>query len=169
MTPCQDQHDARFEEVFPLLDQAIDQLTAADRAAIILRYFERRDFRAVGRTLRITDDAAQKRVSRALDKLRVLLLRRGLVLSGAGLAALLGAQAITAAPPGLAAGVSLAALAGSASGTGLFAALLRLLGTAKFKVSATALVLAAVGGTTLLEGRAQERLRHEADLLQEKA
>ena len=62
------QHDdsgAGLREVAPLLDEAITQLGSEDRTAILLRFFEQRDFRAVGAALGSNEDAAQKRVARA--------------------------------------------------------------------------------------------------------
>jgi hypothetical protein len=53
------------------------QLDDGDRNALVLRFFDRCDFKSVGAALGISDDAAQKRVSRALDRLRGLLARRG--------------------------------------------------------------------------------------------
>src|SRR5258708_5278857 len=78
--------DSDWEQVAPLLDEAIDLLEPADRDAIVLRFFERRDLRSVGAALGATEDAAQKRVSRALEKLRGLLLARGVTSSGAAFA-----------------------------------------------------------------------------------
>src|SRR5579862_3741747 len=40
--------DSAFGLVAPLLDQAINQLNEGDRKAIVLRFFERASFRAVG-------------------------------------------------------------------------------------------------------------------------
>ena len=54
----------------PLLDAAMDTLPSSDRDAIVLRFFEDRDFRSVGEALGMSDDSAQKKVSRAMDKLR---------------------------------------------------------------------------------------------------
>ena len=49
MNAQQDPAESSFAQVAPLLDEAIDQLGAEDRAAITLRFFEHRDFRAIGR------------------------------------------------------------------------------------------------------------------------
>jgi RNA polymerase sigma factor (sigma-70 family) len=104
----------------PILDEAIDSLGAADRSAIVLRYFEQKDFNGVGKELGTNGDAAQKRVSRALEKLRKLLSRRGVVLSGGLLVAELGKSAVVAAPAGMAAQVtSNALIAASASSVGI--------------------------------------------------
>jgi len=56
-----------------------------DRAAILLRYFEQLDLRSVGEALGTNEDAAQKRVTRALEKLHTLLKRQGVTLSAATL------------------------------------------------------------------------------------
>src|SRR5882724_5978382 len=59
-----------WTHIEPLLDEAMEALDATDRTAVLLRYFENRTFREVGETLGTSDDAAQKRVSRAVDRLR---------------------------------------------------------------------------------------------------
>jgi RNA polymerase sigma factor (sigma-70 family) len=57
-------------DIEPLLDEAMAALDAADRAAILLRYFENNNLREVGHSLGTSEDAAQKRVSRAVERLR---------------------------------------------------------------------------------------------------
>src|SRR5688500_3785311 len=80
--------------VAPILDDAINNLGTQDRQAILLRYFEQRDLRSVGHALGSNEDAARKRVDRALEKLRGLLKKRGVALSTTALASALGAQAV---------------------------------------------------------------------------
>lgn len=63
-------HEPRWEEIEPLLDDAIATLNEQDRDLLLLRYFEKQSFKDVGRRFGINEDAAQKRVSRALEKLR---------------------------------------------------------------------------------------------------
>src|SRR5579872_5154284 len=75
-----DHSQARLNEVAPILDEAINQLAAVDRQAVLLRFYERLDFRAIGQALSINESAAQKRVTRALEKLHVLLKRQGVTL-----------------------------------------------------------------------------------------
>ena len=103
-----------WEQVRPVLDDAMDELKAEDRNAVLLRFFEERDLRAVGLALGISEDAAQKRVARALEKLRVLLIRRGVTLSAGALAAAISGGAVQSAPPGLAVSVGTASLAAGA-------------------------------------------------------
>src|ERR1041385_7727803 len=98
MNSQEDHSAANLAEVAPILDDAINQLGAKDRAAIVLRFFEQRDFQAVGSALGSNEEAARKRVDRALEKLELLLKRRGVAFSAAALAATLATQAVTAAP-----------------------------------------------------------------------
>ncbi len=100
------QHHDNLESIAPLLDQAINLLGTADRTAILLRFFEQRDFRSVGVALGTTEDAARMRVTRALEKLHSILKRRGIALSTAALGTALASQAVVAAPAGLAASVA---------------------------------------------------------------
>ena len=54
-------YDATWDEVAPIVDEAIEGLQSADRDAIVLRYLEQRDLRTVGDRLGVSEDAAQKR------------------------------------------------------------------------------------------------------------
>jgi RNA polymerase sigma factor (sigma-70 family) len=161
MNAQQDPVESSFAEVAPTLDEAIDQLGAEDREAITLRFFERRDFRAVGEALGSTEDAAQKRVTRALEKLRGVLVRRGVAVSVAGLAVTLGAHAVTAAPAGLAASITTATLAGAKAGSSLTVTLVKLMAMSKLKVAVGAAVAAAIGMTLVLEYQAARQRQHQ--------
>jgi RNA polymerase sigma factor (sigma-70 family) len=102
---------ADWERVRPLLDEAIDALNDEDREALLLRYFKQMDFRAVGCALGVSDDAAQKRVSRAVERLRQLFAKRGMAIAVGGLAAAISANAVHAAPAGLSQALAATALA----------------------------------------------------------
>ncbi|KAF0175886.1 MAG: sigma-70 family RNA polymerase sigma factor [Limisphaerales bacterium] len=101
--------DAAWERIAPLLDEALVQLCDRDRDALALRYFDQRSFREIGQTLGITDDTAQKRVTRALDKLRAYFEQHGAKVPAAILATALAGNCVQAAPVGLAATVTTAA------------------------------------------------------------
>lgn len=149
-------------QIAPVLDDAINQLSARDRSAIMLRFFERRDLRAIGETLGSTEDAAQKRVSRALEKLRTILVRRGVTLSATALATTLTTQAVTVAPAGLVASISTAALAAAAIGSGTTLTLLNIMTLTKLKAGVLgALVVAGAGTTIMLQHQSQSALRDE--------
>lgn len=111
------------EDLTPLLDEALLQLREADRLALVLRFLEERSLREVGTALGIDEDAARKRVSRALERVTEFFRSRGFALPSAGGAALLSqaTQAASAVPAGLAPSAAAAGLAasGPASGLGL--------------------------------------------------
>lgn len=117
--------DDLWTQVAPELDGCLAQLGDTDRTAILLRFFEDKSFPEVGNALRLSEEAARKRVNRALDKLQALLQRRGLTASALGLGTLLSAQAAgsvssAAVPAGLGAkvaGIAIATQAGGAAVT----------------------------------------------------
>src|ERR1017187_8218519 len=86
-----------------------------DRDAVLLRFFEGKDLRSVGAVLGLSEDAARKRVSRALHRLRVVLAGRGLSTTITALSATLTTQAVQVAPAGLAAKLAKAALISASS------------------------------------------------------
>ncbi len=105
-----------WDQLAPHLDQAVAALSEADRSAILLRFYERMPLRSVGEKMGVSEEAARKRVSRALERLREFLDRRGVKLSGAALGAVLAektVQAASAASAGAVVKVSLAAASAS--------------------------------------------------------
>ena len=87
-----------WEHIAPHLDAALGELTEPERDALLLRYFKNHDLRTVGATLGISDDAAQKRVSRAVERLREFFAKRGVTVGASGLAVVISANAVQAAP-----------------------------------------------------------------------
>jgi RNA polymerase sigma factor (sigma-70 family) len=100
--------DASWEQIAPHLDAALTSLSEADRDALLLRYFERKSANQIAQTLGVSDEAAQKRVSRAVDRLRDFFAKRGVTIGTSGLMAI-SAHAVQAAPAALAATVSTSA------------------------------------------------------------
>lgn len=104
-----------WDKLRPVVDEALSELSETDHDALVMRYFKNQDLLSVGLALGVSDDAAQKRISRALEKLRDFLSRRGITTTAATLAVLLSANAVQTAPAGLAVAISsAAALAGTA-------------------------------------------------------
>ncbi len=135
-----------WERVQPLLDEAMSDLNEQDREALLQRFFKNRDFRTIGETLGVSGDAAQKRVSRALEKLRAELIRRGVTTTAVALSSVLSANAVQAAPAGLAATFSTVALAGTTVTTVTTAAKAIAMTTLqKAVIAATFTVVAGVG------------------------
>ena len=159
MNTLQDYAETRFEQIAPILDDAINQLGARDRMAIVLRFFEHRDLCAVGVALGSNEDAAQKRVSRAVEKLRGHFARRGIVASSTVIASAIAANAVQAAPAGLAHSLAAASLAGAAgsSSFGLASTLTKIMLMKKTTVilSAAVLIAAVVSLTVAINKHAR--------------
>ena len=88
------------KHVAPHLDTALDELPEPDRDAVLLRYFQRQSAREMAQTLGVSEDAAQRRVSRAVERLRALFAKRGLSVGAGGLVVAISTHAVLAAPAG---------------------------------------------------------------------
>jgi len=148
--------DPAWEQLSPLLDEAMARLRDRDRDVIVLRYFENKSLSEVGAALGVEERAAQKRVVRTLDKLRKFFTQRGVALTAAVIAGAVSANSVSAAPAGLAQTISAVALAKGAAAGGSTLALvkgaLKLMAWTQAKmavVTGVALILAA-GTTTML-------------------
>jgi RNA polymerase sigma factor (sigma-70 family) len=133
-----------WQDVAPMLNDAIAGLREGDRNAIVLRFLQGKDYKAVAAALGGTEEAAQMRVGRALEKLRKLFAKRGVVLMASALGGLMAAQATQAAPLGLAASVTLGALQGTsltASTLTLVKGTLKLMAWTKLKLAVGASVV----------------------------
>src|SRR5436190_8696723 len=102
-----------WPQIAPLLDAAMAGLSETDRHAVLLRFFDGKSMKEVGAALGGSEDAAKMRVNRAVEKLRKFFSKRGVVFSAMGLTAAIAANSIQAAPAGLAAAVTTAALSGT--------------------------------------------------------
>ena len=107
--------DDNWNHIEPLLDEALARLSAADREAVILRYFRGLNHHDLAATLHLSEQAAQKRVTRAVARLRATLGSSASLLAASVIATLLAERSTHAAPPHLAAN-SLTALKRGATG-----------------------------------------------------
>ncbi|HYE32683.1 MAG TPA: sigma-70 family RNA polymerase sigma factor [Methylomirabilota bacterium] len=94
--------ESSWQLVAPHLDSALERLAEKDRLAIILRFFRGSSFKTIGETLGVSEDAAQKRVDRALGKLKAGLAGSCGQFSVLFLASMLSQYSVLAAPPSLA-------------------------------------------------------------------
>jgi RNA polymerase sigma factor (sigma-70 family) len=90
-----------WQQLAPHLDLAVAALSEADRAPILLRFYEKMPLRKIGERLGVSEEAAKKRISRAVEKMRKFLNERGVKPGGAVLAAVLAERTVHAAPPAL--------------------------------------------------------------------
>ncbi|HKX62530.1 MAG TPA: sigma-70 family RNA polymerase sigma factor [Verrucomicrobiae bacterium] len=84
-----------------VVDEALLALSGQEQACVVSRFILGRSFREIGDEFRITEDTAQKRVSRSLDKMRNFLERRGLKLGATSIASLLSVDLSGGAEPAL--------------------------------------------------------------------
>ena len=158
---------ATWEYIAPHLDDALGELNESDRDALLLRFFEKKSAREIGQRLGISDDAAQKRVTRAVERLRELFAKRGLTVGASGLVLVLSANAAPAAPAGLAVAISTAAaLTGPtlAATTTVATQAIAMTTIQKTLVAATIAILTGVG---LHEAWQAAHLRDQIDILQQ--
>ncbi len=156
------QEPPSWDVVGPVLDGAINELDERDRQAILLRFFANKPFAEIGQRLRLSENAARMRVERALDKLQEKLSRRGITSTSAALAAALSAQAVIAAPSGVAAVSVSAALAGGGAAS---AAWIALMSTSKLPLALTAAVAIGGAATLTLQKTSGQRVQDEISLL----
>ena len=155
---------AEWEQLHPVLDDAMGELSVADRNALLLRYFENQDFHSVGRALGVSADAAQKRVSRAVERLREFLSQRGVTVSASGLVVLISTNAVFVAPAGLSAAIFSSALGGASLVTNAVTKGISM--TALQQALITAALITAVG-LAIHEARRALALQNQVSALQQ--
>jgi len=156
-----------WPRIEPFLDDAVAALSETDRHAIVLRFYEGRTLREVGAVLGASEDAAEKRVSRAVERLRAFFAKRGVTVGTGGLVVVISANAVQAAPVGLTAAISTAALAGTtiaATATATVTKAVAMTTLQKTLVTATVAVLAGAG---IYEARQASKLRDQNQTLQQ--
>jgi RNA polymerase sigma factor (sigma-70 family) len=105
--------EVNWEQIGPLLDEAVGGLREDDRKAVLLRFFKGLSHQEVGAELGLSEDTARKRVERALEKLREYFGRRGVTATASLLAAAMSENSVQAAPAGLAERTTETSLAGA--------------------------------------------------------
>jgi RNA polymerase sigma factor (sigma-70 family) len=157
--------DPLWQELAPHLDAALGELSEPDRDALLLRYFEHKSAREMAQIFRISDEAAQKRVTRAVERLRHFLAKRGITAGANALILLIAANAVQAAPAGLAATVATAAALGAVSAAIAVTAPQAIAMTTLQKTLIVTALTAAVG-TGVYEGIQNAKLRGHVQMLQ---
>ncbi len=139
--------DSLFSKIAPVLDEILLELGAADREALLLRFFADKSMREIGAALGVREDAAQKRVAKALDALTERFRRRGFHIAGAAATALALQQASAGAvPAGLGALATQAALGSGAAASlgGLAMPITKLMTLTKLQSIALCVAVAAL-------------------------
>ncbi|WP_438481553.1 RNA polymerase sigma factor [Oleiharenicola lentus] len=108
-----------WHEIRPWLDEALDQLRESEREAVLLRFFKNQSFAVVALHLGVPENTARMRVTRALEKLEIILRKKGVATTSTAMTLILANNTVHAAPAGLASSVTtttLATVSGLASG-----------------------------------------------------
>ena len=163
MSALQDYPEANAALIAPLLDEAINELGELDRTAILLRFFEKRDFQSVGDVLGSNEDAARMRVTRALEKLRSVLEHRCVTTSAGTLGVVLAAKAVYTAPFGLVASISTSAIV---SKTVAASAAIKTVAMTTFQKTMIGSVIAFAIGVGIYEAHQASSLRAQVQALQ---
>ncbi len=157
-----------WDAVQPILDEAMADLSDEDRDALLLRFFKNQDFRVIGQSLGVSDDTAQKRVSRALERLRGEFIRRGVTTSSVALSTALSANAVAIAPAGLAGVFSTTAmLAGATGQTSTAVVATKTIAMTTLQKTFIAAALTAAVGTGIFEAQQASNLREQNQLLRQ--
>jgi RNA polymerase sigma factor (sigma-70 family) len=149
-----------WPQIAPLLDAAMAGLSEADHDAVALRFFDGKSMKEIGAALGASEDATKMRVNRAVEKLRLFFTRRGIVCSAAALTAVISANAVHAAPIGLAVTVSTAtALTATTTSTAIVAAkAIAITTTQKTLIAGMVAFACATGVATYVVQQADARL-----------
>ncbi|MDB6033665.1 MAG: polymerase, sigma-24 subunit, subfamily [Verrucomicrobiales bacterium] len=164
-----EQPDIAWEQIAPLLEEAMADLREKDRNAVVLRYFQNKGLSQVGAAMGTSERAAQKRVERAIGKLRLFFMKRGVAVSAVLLTGVISANAVQAAPAGMvaAASVGLKGAALSSAIAGLVKATMQWMTWLKVKAGAMvgATVLTGAGATALVTVVAIQALHHPSQVV----
>ena len=154
-----------WQQIRPLLDEALDRLNKADRDALLLRFFEQQSFAQIGINLDGSEDAARKRITRALEKLRSILQKHGVATTAAALSTVMSANAVQVVPAGLAVALTNTSLTAAVTGTTF--TLLKIMTTAQIKLGLSALVVAGAATAFVVQHQMQSRLLAENQSLRQ--
>lgn len=159
--------EASWDDIAPLLDEAVHNLSEPDRQAVLLRFFENKTHQDVARALGVSEEAARKRTDRALERLRAWLTQRGVRTSVAGLTTLVSAHAVQGAPAGLGAALA-SSVTGSAGSVSLFTQLVHAMTTTQIKGGLAAVAMAGLAVPLVLQHQSIAGLKIENHALEQR-
>jgi len=165
-TPAETTPDAAWGELSPQLDEAMAQLGGADRDALVLRFFQNKSLAEVGAALGVEERAAQKRVGRALERLRKFFSRRGITLTTGAIAGAVASNSVQSAPAGLAAAITAAALSGNVISTAAVAAATKAIAMTLLQKTVVTAALVVTVGAGIFEAHENSQLRSQYKNLQ---
>jgi len=159
--------DVSWKNVAPYLDDAIAELADSDRDALLLRYFERKSAREMGQIFGTSEDAAKKRVSRAVERLREFFSKRGVTIGAGGLVVLISTNAVQSAPAALAGSISTAAITTTAIHISTAVTATKVIAMTTLQKAVIGATIAVAIGTGIFEAHKNSGLRGEYQALEQ--
>ena len=156
-----------WTQLAPHLESAMGKLSERDRTLLVLRFYENKTALETAKLLGIGEDAAHKRATRAIEKLRKLFTQRGVRVSGAAIAGAVSANSIQAAPVGLAAIISSTALSGTTITTAAVVAATKAIAMTTFQKTTVTAALIMTVGAGVFETHQAAQLRAQNQTLQQ--
>jgi RNA polymerase sigma factor (sigma-70 family) len=155
-------HPDLWQQIEPFLEEAMQKLNETERSAILLRYFEGKSLLEVGEELGASEDTVQKRISRAVEKIRNYCSMRGIRMPAAGLVAVISANAVQSAPIALNPAVlATAAISNAALCEGTFVGIVKGITMTTIQKTAITATIAIAIGTTIFEAQRASKARSE--------
>ena len=148
-------------QIEPMLDDALNCLGEKEHDAVVLRFFQSKDFKQVGAALGTDEDAARMRVNRGVEKLRIFFTKRGVTLSASAIAGAVTGNSVLAAPAGLAAAITTTALSASAITTATVIATTKAIAMTTLQKTIVAATVAVLLGGGIYEARQALQLRDQ--------
>ena len=149
---------AAWNQIAPLLDEALDRIAAKEHDALVLRFLDGKEMKQVGAAMGVSEDAARMRVKRGLEKLREFFTRKGVALSAAAIAGAVSSHSVQAAPAGLAGTIAASVLSGTALTTSAVIAATKTVAMTTLQKTLLTAAIAAAVGISLYETRRSSQL-----------
>jgi RNA polymerase sigma factor (sigma-70 family) len=156
-----------WNQIAPLLDEALNCLGEKEHDAVVLRFFDGKELKQVGAAMGTTEDAARMRVNRGVEKLRDFFTKRGVTLSATAIAGPVAANSVQAAPVGLAATITAVALSGTTISTAAVIAATKTIAMTTLQKTVITTALAVAVGTGIYTARQAVQLRDKNQTLQQ--
>ena len=148
-----------WSKIAPMLDDALNCLGAKEHDALVLRFFDDKEFKEVGAALGTTEDAARMRINRAIEKLRKFFAKRSVTLSAAAITGAIAGNSVQAAPAGLGVTITAAALSGTSVTTAAVIAATKAIAMTTFQKTIVGTTVAVLAAAWIYEAREASQLR----------
>jgi RNA polymerase sigma factor (sigma-70 family) len=156
-----------WNQIAPLLDEALNCLGEKEHDAVVLRVFDGKELKQVGAAMGTTEDAARMRVNRGVETLREFFTKRGVTLSATAIAGAVAANSVQAAPAGLAATIAAAALSGTTITTTAAIAATKAIAMTTLQRTIVTVTVAVLAGAGIYEARQAAQLHNQVRTLQQ--